>query len=386
MSLIKYAGLETLSAFLNNLKNIFADKEYVDTVVNNINFPVTSVNGQTGDIVIDQAESAQSDWSVNDESDPSYVKNRTHYISTTRVTSLPEQVFETDGYIDLYDVELTGLTPNCECIVTINGTEYRTTAIHNTYNAYEWYVIGNGDLLDEGVGDFSLPFGFFVDKYNENYGQLDGIIGEVTIKIEVFSEIVQKIPEIFLPERVGLAGTGTYSEIFNNLTENKASGDYSHAENFESEASGYSSHAEGIKTKAGGYGSHAEGNDCEASGSYSHAEGWDTLASGAGSHSAGIGTVAKGEGQTVVGKYNIEDAGSLFIVGCGTSASSKINAMTVNAGSVKCLGDVVAQGLSNTETQVSLLDVNDRTTLLESAISELEIKDITTSEIQALFT
>ena len=68
---------------------------------------------------------------------------------------------------------MTGLTPNCECIVTINGTEYRTTAIHDTYNAYEWYIIGNGDLVDEGGGDTSLPFGFFIDKYNENIGFLE---------------------------------------------------------------------------------------------------------------------------------------------------------------------------------------------------------------------
>lgn len=42
MSLIKYAGLETLSAFLNNLKNIFADKIYVDTHINDTTVHVTA--------------------------------------------------------------------------------------------------------------------------------------------------------------------------------------------------------------------------------------------------------------------------------------------------------------------------------------------------------
>lgn len=42
MSLIKYAGLETLSAFLNNLKNIFADKIYVDTHINDTAVHVTA--------------------------------------------------------------------------------------------------------------------------------------------------------------------------------------------------------------------------------------------------------------------------------------------------------------------------------------------------------
>ena len=47
MSLIKYAGLETLSAFLNNLKNIFADKEYVDTHINDTAVHVTAEEKET---------------------------------------------------------------------------------------------------------------------------------------------------------------------------------------------------------------------------------------------------------------------------------------------------------------------------------------------------
>jgi hypothetical protein len=42
MSLIKYAGLETLSTFLNNLKNIFADKIYVDTHISDTAVHVTA--------------------------------------------------------------------------------------------------------------------------------------------------------------------------------------------------------------------------------------------------------------------------------------------------------------------------------------------------------
>ena len=71
-------------------------------------------------------------------------------------------------------------------------------------------------------------------------------------------------------------GTG---EIFNNYTENKATGIYSHAEGRYTTASGQFSHAEGENTTASGdYGSHAEGRQTTASGMSSHAEGFGTTA------------------------------------------------------------------------------------------------------------
>lgn len=81
-----------------------------------------------------------------------------------------------------------------------------------------------------------------------------------------------------------------------------ASGDYSHAEGYDTLASGYASHAEGELTIASGSFSHAEGRSNEAAGGwshaegssdaygdYSHAEGRNTIASGYSSHSEGMG-------------------------------------------------------------------------------------------------
>lgn len=73
---------------------------------------------------------------------------------------------------------------------------------------------------------------------------------------------------------------------------NTASGNYSHAEGFETVASGEASHAEGESTEASGDWSHAEGLETEASGNYSHAEGWNTIANGYGAHAEGTGTTA----------------------------------------------------------------------------------------------
>lgn len=45
-----------------------------------INYPVTSVNGMTGDVVIEAgSEQVQPDWNQNDPTQPDYVKNRTHW-------------------------------------------------------------------------------------------------------------------------------------------------------------------------------------------------------------------------------------------------------------------------------------------------------------------
>jgi len=126
------------------------------------------------------------------------------------------------------------------------------------------------------------------------------------------------------------AGTG--AEAFNNLTYNKASGQYSHAENTRTTASGYGSHAEGGGTTASGDNSHAEGGGTTASGYGSHAEGGGTTASGVASHAEGLGTKASSEGQHVQGKYNFEDTNDTyaFIIGNGMSDIARHNAFAID--------------------------------------------------------
>ena len=92
------------------------------------------------------------------------------------------------------------------------------------------------------------------------------------------------------------AGTRTNSEKFND-DNNKASGNYSHAEGQNTQASGTAAHAEGYRTQAGFY-SHSEGYATNATGSGSHCEGYNDTGSvnymtaqGAGSHCEGYTTV-----------------------------------------------------------------------------------------------
>ena len=160
---------------------------------------------------------------------------------------------------------------------------------------------------------------------------------------------------------------GTGAEQFNyywnaDTRGNKAIGDYSHAEGYEtvalgsrshvegreSVAIGNDSHAEGVSCKAyggshaeGGYttagatnisGAHSEGEYTRAIGSVSHAEGSYTLASADYSHAEGRWTTAASQYQHVQGKYNVVDSNNTyaFIIGNGASDLSRSNALAVD--------------------------------------------------------
>lgn len=130
--------------------------------------------------------------------------------------------------------------------------------------------------------------------------------------------------------------------------------------------------AEGDNSTASGYCAHAEGAGCVASGDQSHAEGCNPIASGQASHAQGVNTVASGEcscaggegskaterfscaignhviaasaSQTVIGKYNIQDASNAYslIIGNGGSDTTRSNALTVGWG-----GDITAPRLTS---------------------------------------
>lgn len=150
------------------------------------------------------------------------------------------------------------------------------------------------------------------------------------------------------------------AEIFNDYTENRATGRYSHAEGYNTEASAWRAHAEGGDTSARGDDSHAEGYSTKADGSSSHSEGHYTYSAGFGSHSEGRGTTADGgashaegeftrasgeyshaeghgttatsESQHVEGRYNVEDTENKFvhIIGNGTADGARSNAFAID--------------------------------------------------------
>lgn len=110
---------------------------------------------------------------------------------------------------------------------------------------------------------------------------------------------------------------GTGAEIFNNYGNNKAVGDYAHAEGIGTMALANYSHTEGDYTKARGNSSHAEGSATEANGTHSHAE--------------GESTIAGSNYQHVEGRYNHVDNNGKFahIIGNGDK-DGRSNAFAVD--------------------------------------------------------
>ena len=113
----------------------------------------------------------------------------------------------------------------------------------------------------------------------------------------------------------------------------------SHAEGENTVSAGDCSHAEGYNTQSTGLNSHTEGSDTVASGNNSHAEGDSTTASGSQAHAQNLSTIAQRRSQTAIGEYNIADTSGtdgtelgdyVFIIGNGTDANSRSNALTVD--------------------------------------------------------
>ena len=84
-------------------------------------------------------------------------------------------------------------------------------------------------------------------------------------------------------------GGANGGEIFNNYTDNVATGKYSHAEGYQTSAVGNAAHSEGYTTSSSGAYSHSEGRSTTSSGQMSHAEGYNPSAMGTASHAEGYG-------------------------------------------------------------------------------------------------
>ena len=124
------------------------------------------------------------------------------------------------------------------------------------------------------------------------------------------------------------------------------------------------------QNKAVGQYSHAEGAGTRASGSCSHAEGGGTTASGPNSHAEGESTIAASTHQHVQGKYNVSDANGTyaFIIGNGTGNNARHNAFAIDWN-----GNIYVNGSAtgvNVETLSSILN----------PISESEYDALTTKD------
>ena len=123
-----------------------------------------------------------------------------------------------------------------------------------------------------------------------------------------------------------------------------AEGTYSYSGGSETSAIGNYSHAEGIKTVARGASSHTEGESTSAVGTASHAEGLSSIAQGNYSHAQNQGTLANGNAQTAIGKFNVADTTSAFIIGNGVNASRRSNMFFIDWNGNACFLNTLLVG------------------------------------------
>lgn len=353
----------------------------VSTAIGNLEILVGEVSvAEQISAAIENINIPQSDWNQNDSTASDYVKNRTHWAEniptvfvdnqTLSFTAQSETMYMHSSAIayefsigNMFRVIWDGVDYNCLCF------EYQGVP-----------VIGNINIVGAQDDNATEPFLMYV-----NNGSLliatSSTSENHTVSISGDAVVYHIIDNKYLPPLIGQAGTGLYSEIFNDHIGNIASGEYSHSEGVGTRALGNRSHAEGWATEASGYNAHAEGSFTDAVGTSSHAEGSDTIATG--------------DYQHVQGKYNIEDENSKYahIVGNGIHGV-RSNAHTLDwsgnawfAGDVKTGGtgqdDASAKTLATTEyvdTQISAIPVPDIAGQIEAHnASETAHEDIRTS-------
>ena len=223
------------------------------------------------------------------------------------------------------------------------------------YTFGNWYVNNGSEWVSGGV-------------YNAVALNIDSALSATSdnpvknkVIYEAINEVKESVPAL---TRIKDDSSVNGGVIEGNLDTNRATGLYSHAEGGGTKASYEYAHAEGLTTTASGRGSHVEGGGTTASGTFahaenagttasgdnshaegqstgatggqSHAEGGGTLASGICSHAGGGGTIAQGMYQTAIGFYNVPQGGTnhadtdyAFIIGNGTGASDRSNALAV---------------------------------------------------------
>lgn len=394
MEIKKYMSYDNLNLYDQKIK------QYIDD-----NFAKQDEPIFTGDIIVDGEIKAT---------------NVPHTISETILLTIPAATLQEAITNGVKNLTVDAFVHNPDVIVYANYGGYEYACITNQDNYIEFFI------ADPYVSDgFACSFTVGRDaegntdetKCHFNYRVLDSenitdlIISQLEVSYidsKYFDHDLTVINSISMNRRGGI---GMYSTALGSAC--KATGNSAFATGLASEATapystavgkgsfatgeaglssglmttaGREAFASGRQTKATGRGSLATGNTTTASGQYSVAEGQYTTASKTGTHSEGLYTLASSDYQHVQGKYNVEDTANVYahIVGNGTSTSARKNIHTLGwNGNAEFAGDVVAYGCSGTEAPVSLVDINNRTSLLESAIGE--ITDITSAEIQSLF-
>lgn len=357
MATKKYVSLSKLSAFLDNLKNVFALKTHTHTTSDISDFVVDSelsststnpvqnkvldaefdaisqamgalesdidnhvhkvsnisdltvtatelnqLNGVTDNVQVqlDQLQEdvdaiPQSDWNQNDSTKLDHIKNRPFYTTDPVETVIVDGTIPTGEYM-MVSVDMQSLELGERYTVVFDGVTY-DNLICEIVDGLP--AIGSSDFL------FGIQSGTAMGFANDDsVSHTIKVIGYTKSIVPLERKYIAEYIDSFAGEKVEgksyvineesvTAAVG--AEVFNDYETNIASGRYSHAEGKSNIASGMLSHAEGYEVEVSGGYSHGEGRNTIASGSESHAEGYHSRAKGEVSHAEGFGTEASGD-------------------------------------------------------------------------------------------
>ena len=171
----------------------------------------------------------QSDWNINDESDPAYIKNRPFYSEETYTEILPEQAVAFKAILEMgfsagaVDIRfLSGQAPFAlgdTLTTTFDGNDYNCVA-RELKGIKALFTLGNAGVLGGDFEDTGEPFFITGDLHpsGEVFSlgiYVSGISAENhTIEILKVDEQIVPVPEKFLPKdktpmRVEITGNDT---------------------------------------------------------------------------------------------------------------------------------------------------------------------------------
>ena len=313
------------------------------------------------------------DWNENDPSAKGYIRNRPFYEIKEVKDFFNESIFLDDGGLYLetssnfpgrinlvagetYQVVWDDLAFSCVAYLDAWGEAcIGSQEIGNYLGGYEFSdtIVSDEPFFIVAWNDGQYWAEIYSEPNATHHFVISGIVTEI-----------HKIDEKFIPlqETVGIFGTGSLAEVFNGGSPERASA--------------YASHAEGAAFASGDY-SHAEGYNTEATNFYAHSEGDNTRAAGESSHAEGRSTIAASNQQHVQGKFNIPDSTGTYahIVGNG-SLGSQSNAHTLDwNGNAWYQGDVFVGGTDQNSGE-RLAKMSD--------LAGINVESITTDEIDVI--
>ena len=331
---------KTITGAINELKtNTDGQIEQVKTLIGD-----TSVAEQINTAAVNN----QGDWSVNDETSPAYVRNRTHYITDPALQVIAEGAVDTPKWYTNNNVDgvsyclSSGINSDTkwvegqDYIVVLNGTQYELTAIKSNRG---FMVLGNPYLqkytADEtNTGEEFCIMQFSVTSYAV-YFYTENLPESVSFSVSTLVTEIVQLDEKFISYKPGhVIKKGeiyTALQVDGTNVEKTASGNGEIFNTSSNIATGGNAHAEGRGTEATGLNSHAEGEEACAAGYVSHAEGYLTYAAS--------------QFQHVQGSFNIIDTEKKYahIVGNGEYSGSWTNGRS-NAHTLDWDGNAWFQG------------------------------------------